>query len=102
MSRGSRSFGRITKLVARLGVLGALAGSGSVGAGSAGRDRSAGGRRRTGGDPTERRHQAVHLGGRVVVGQADPDDATALEEAEPLDQAGRVEVAVPDGDPLGA
>src|SRR4029078_1792428 len=51
-------------------------------------------------DPRQRPDDAVDLGVRVVVGQPDPDDATGLGEAQPLDQALRVEVAVPRRDRL--
>ena len=42
--------------------------------------------------------QAVHLSRRVVVGQADPEHALRR-QAQPLDDARRVEVAPPGGDP---
>src|SRR3954468_22053984 len=68
------------------------------------RPASAGGDRRSGlrsnSDPPEGIDQAVDLGLGVVVGQPDPDDATVVGETEPLDQARRIEVAVPDGDAL--
>src|SRR6185503_313584 len=50
-------------------------------------------------DPRQLVDEPVHLGAGVVVGQADAQDPCRL-EAEPLDEPGRVEVAVPDGDPL--
>src|SRR4029079_18646252 len=51
-------------------------------------------------DPRQTPDDAVDLGVRVVVGQPDPDDATGLGEAQPLDQALRVEVAIPRRDRL--
>src|SRR5213083_198144 len=53
-------------------------------------------------DPSEGLDEAVDLGGRVVVGQPDPDDAAPVGQAEALDQPGRVEVPIPDRDPVGA
>jgi hypothetical protein len=49
-------------------------------------------------DPLERVDQPVDLIGGVVVGQADPERASASRQPKPLDQPGRVEVTVPGGD----
>ena len=46
--------------------------------------------------------QPIDLGGRVVVRDADPQHAAGLEQAEPLDERLRVEVAVPGRDRLAA
>src|SRR5689334_19301525 len=51
-------------------------------------------------DPAERVDETIDLRGRVVVGQPDPDDATVVEQPEPLDEPRRVEVAIPDRDAL--
>src|SRR5438093_7310849 len=50
-----------------------------------------------GGQTRELLDQPIDLGPRVVVGQPDAHDAVGR-EAKPLDEAGRVEVAVPDRD----
>ena len=50
------------------------------------------------GDARQRFDDPIDLTGRVVVGQADADDAAQLREPQPLDQPGRVEVAVPGRD----
>ena len=53
-------------------------------------------------DPLEGLEQPVDLLGRVVVDEPDAQHATGLGESEPLDQPGRVEVAVPGRDPVAS
>src|SRR4029079_10442114 len=53
-------------------------------------------------DPRQRADDAVDLALRVVVGEPNPDDAAGFGQAEPLDQALRVEIAVPRRDRLSA
>src|SRR5256885_12604637 len=75
----------------------------SGGAATLHRCRGGGGRGRAGptvSDGRDRVEQAIDLGGSVVVGQADAKDAALRGETEPLDQPGRVEVAIPRRDPL--
>src|SRR3954463_9370882 len=64
--------------------------------------RRRGNRPGTSGDSAQRFEQSIDLGRRVVMRQPDADDAAAIEEAQSFHQAGGVEVAVPDGDPLSA
>ena len=52
-------------------------------------------RRRAAGEPRDRLERPVDLGRGVVVDEPEAQDAAGLGLAEPLDEAGRVEVAVP-------
>src|SRR4051794_38760634 len=59
-------------------------------------------RSRAGGDPLEGSERPVDLGLRVVVDEPKPEHASCFGLAQPLDETGRVEVAVPGIDPVAS